>query len=357
MPTITSINDNSHHEQSRTLKDQLYNRQLRKAIELGSSAKTIAGIIRAIRNDKSPVSVFQTQRKLVRSLAATHWPEEHLNRLQKRCKKEFSRLLKADRPHHLAWEISVKWTLDAKKALHKEADRAVSEIIRSVLDWPYRRSESSWAGGEHGIQVTLGDTPDAECSGYRVWSSNGKWSGQNSIAKLAITRRCFDLLGKNLTIGGLVTLDADEIEPRVFRAVWAEQGRGFSLKLVEGWIVRGFHSTADTLEKAKRAANNARKKIAEIELAKRITLDGVDLKTLFVRRSDSIKAGNCSAGTDSFIRTMKNLIGVAKEISAYTLLRMRDDYHVRLAIHMAQARRAVSAEFLADSQSDGPITS
>lgn len=50
MPSITVVKNNSHQEQNRKLKDQLFNRQLLKAIAIGSSAKTVAGVIRATRN-------------------------------------------------------------------------------------------------------------------------------------------------------------------------------------------------------------------------------------------------------------------------------------------------------------------
>lgn len=214
-----------------------------------------------------------------------------------------------------------------------------------VINWPYCRSTSRWAGGEHYVGIRLSEMPAGECSSERAWSRNGKWSGTNSIARLRITPRCIAALGSEIIIGGLITLDVEVLEPRVYRAVWLEQSRGVSLKVVHGWIIKGHHSTAKTLEKAKRDVAKARANQFLALKKNRFSLRHVNftkipLNQILVTRSDSLNAGNCTPGTDSFIRTHFGDNKKTQAVSAATLLATADDAFVRRAILEAEARQS-----------------
>lgn len=222
--------------------------------------------------------------------------------------------------------------------------------IRVLLEknWPYRRSASSWAGGDHNVYVQLSNEPDAACYTESAWSKNGKWSGTNSIADLRITQRCIDALGENLLIGGLITLDAEVIAPRTYRATWLEQSRGVSLKIVQGWIIKGHHCTAKTLEKAQKQVAKARASQVLAIFNNRAALRKLDfthfpLHQIMVTRGDSLNAGNCIPGTDSFIRTHFGDKGNPKAVSALSLLTIVDDSFVRRAILEADARQRQTA--------------
>jgi hypothetical protein len=104
------------------------------------------------------------------------------------------------------------------------------------------------------VAVRVGAEPFATCETLTAWSHNGKWRGTNSRATITVTRRCLEALGCELVIGGMLTLDAERVGPRAFRAVWAEQSRGLGLKVVHGSLIRGYHSTASTFEKASQEA-------------------------------------------------------------------------------------------------------
>jgi len=213
--------------------------------------------------------------------------------------------------------------------------------------WPYRRATSSWAGGEHNIEVTLGPEPEAACESTRVWSSNGKWSGTNSDATLCITPRCYEALGNGVVVGGLVTLDCEEVAPREYRATWAEQAKGFQLKAVAGWIIRGYHVVAPSLEMAQRKADKARRdRLATLQVDK-LKLGQVDLQHIYVTRADSLRAGNCSAGTSSFINAHSDVLGGKTRIRADELLRLADDVYTRATVLRAVART------LAEGRLDG----
>lgn len=58
-------------------------------------------------------------------------------------------------------------------------------------NWPLRKAESRWAGGDHFVKIKKGAKPYCYGESQRVWSRNGKWSGNNSVAHLTATRAAF----------------------------------------------------------------------------------------------------------------------------------------------------------------------
>lgn len=220
--------------------------------------------------------------------------------------------------------------------LHQRWARKVR--ARLQRNWPYRQSQSGWAGGEHSVKVEVSDKPDARGWSERAWSHNGKWSGTNSFAHLVLTRRCLAEFKVHVVVGGLVTLDCERVGPREYRATWAEQARGFELKVVEGWIVRGHHVAGGTLEQARKRASRARSAAAEALRGTAFREIQAHIKSLVVTREDSLRAGNCAAGTDAFIRVFDKAIGQRRAIPATELLAMRDDAFTRNTVVAAYRR-------------------
>ncbi len=142
-----------------------------------------------------------------------------------------------------------------------------------VTNWPYRRArggEWGWGGGEHSVLVYCADTPAVSAGSRRVWSRNRKWKSLNSWAVLCCTAQAVEVFGRNnLLVTGKIVLDAELIEPRVYRAVWLEQARRFSLKPVAGFIVRGNYVASDDLARAKKRVARIRKAQACALLEKR----------------------------------------------------------------------------------------
>lgn len=202
--------------------------------------------------------------------------------------------------------------------------------------WPHRLAKSSWAGGDHTTTIKTGDTPD--CSGWskRVWSSNGKWSGNDSYVSLTVTIRALQYFPTLRTPDGSVVLDAEEIEPRVFRLVWVEQARGFDIKPREGWLIRGYHSTKKSLKAAKKEAHEARQKSVSALLAKRQYTKNI--KHVWVSIEDSLAAGNCKSQTDAFASRVYSEIGHVGGLRADVLIAMRDDIYTRRAVGQAIKR-------------------
>lgn len=266
--------------------------------------------------------------------------------------ERLARRLAAANPGYPAWG---EYATRAGHPLTQDAlDRLDAKTLdvwrRSVLkelrsDWPYRRASSRWAGGDHYIELQIGDAPQASGWSQRVWSSNGKWSGNDSNASLTITARCLRALEGRVLLGGLLTVDCEPVAPREYRAVWVEQGPGFGLKLVHGWIIRRQHVRATTLERARKKAKGEREAQARHlwEQRQRVVELGDDLATIEVTRADSLAAGNCKAGTDNFVRSRLDFLRGAPSIRADHLLAIENSVYTRRAIAAARRRIAQSA--------------
>lgn len=206
----------------------------------------------------------------------------------------------------------------------------------------YKKSKSSWAGGEHYETydiVTNSQEISAEGHSTREWSRNGKWSGNNSHVNFKISRRCLSLLQGQPVVGGLVTLDAEKTEcENVLKIKFAKQSRGFDLAVAECFLVNNtYHVTAKTPAGALKKYNKIEEKLkldkAYLEALKNI--DNLDLKRIFVDENASLQSGNCKFGTDAFISgaSLSN-IGA---IRADYLLELRNDTFTRKAVAMAKA--------------------
>lgn len=214
--------------------------------------------------------------------------------------------------------------------------------------WPYRRSTSSWAGGEHSVTVRLAHLSSdcgAVCSTERVWSRNGKWSGSNSDAVIITDLATLMEFPTLMTRDGLALCRAEKIAPREWRVKWIEQSTGVSLKTVDGWLIRGYHVRAVSIEQARKKASAARKQAVaatirerQAKLTKRAGLAGV--RGIFLATEDSIAAGNCQSATTQFAAQIWREIGASGPcaVRADVVLMARDDYYTRRALGAALAR-------------------
>lgn len=238
------------------------------------------------------------------------------------------------------------WPLDEAEALAaaKDAEYLAQYEAAIRAGHSYRVSESAWAGGNHSIDVQFAD-PMLGCSasGYseRAWSDNQKWSGTNSVHRYRIARRVPLHMA---VIGGLVTLDAEIVGPREYRATWAEQARGFNLRFVRGYIIRGYHVATNSLDRARRVAAAARAQTLStrmVERGQRSTTRAANraLATVWVSVQDSLRAGNCEAATNSVAAQIRrDLGGDVYAVRSDYLLTVRDDHYTRRAVAAARQK-------------------
>lgn len=321
-----------------------------------TKAQTEKGKVRAILHYVTYGRVRRTLNPPTLIVTATHWNrgkqarEDWLNANRAaRQKKREAWLLKfvgkKRLPRYLDQNDRAFIEQIVTRARLEKRTQAFREIIGGTY-LVYRKSNSSWAGGEHFENVHAVRHGQGECSGSseRVWSANGKWSGNDSTVTFRIEETVPDHM---VVVGGLVTLAAECVGVREYRATWAEQSRGFDLKAVDGFIIRGHHVRGNDLNKARVSAATARRATLATRIAdrqKRSTQRAHDrelnLNTVWVTMADSLAVGNCVPATTAQAQRIKELLGGnVGAVRADVLLKIRDDYYVRRAIARAIQRK------------------
>lgn len=115
------------------------------------------------------------------------------------------------------------------------------------------------------------------------------------------------------------------------------QSRGTSVKLVKGFIYKGYHIEENDAQKALKKIQKIRSKSAKHILASRLVdQDKVDLSKVVVTVQDSLNSGNCETGTKSFKERYK----LENYITAKALLELSNDYYTQRAVRTACLRHA-----------------
>lgn len=231
-----------------------------------------------------------------------------------------------------------------------------SAIIRSLSACKYRYASGSWAGGEHTTVVLVGGSvPDAIGTSRRVWSRNGKWSGLNSRHEITVPADWDRSVRRRglAVVDGLLTLSAERVATGAYQCVWVEQGRGFALRLVDGYIARADRAApwchGSTAEGARRtSARRARAAAAEaVEIAEasRTTYALADI----LAAAERGELGACAAGVRDWAE--KHMPGRASATGAEILEVARECRDraalVRLVVIGMLRRRAQQAQGVA----------
>ncbi len=237
------------------------------------------------------------------------------------------------------------WSREDESAELAAAEhKALMPAYAALENWPLRRSVSRWAGGNHSVTIKIGDMPGATGGATRAWSQNGKWSGNDSYAHLTCTIRALCFFPTLRTKDGSIILDAEKLSHRAYAVTWIRQGRGFGLKLVKGYLIRGHHIKATSLQQAQKKVQSLRKIGAEKLIASRHSLQmfkvkSGDLSKIWVGVDDSLKAGNCLSQTIAYLHTLcAKAEAEIGGIRADHLLNLRDDNYTRKAVLVAASR-------------------
>jgi len=129
--------------------------------------------------------------------------------------------------------------------------RLVGHVVRAVRtayrECSYRRAESRWAGGNHSLTINIVDAGLESSSGQsdRVWSENGKWSGNDSAHTLGVSLRWrLDVERRGIAVvDGLLTLAAEPLpELRngedAYLVCYVRQGRGVAIETSHAVLYR-----------------------------------------------------------------------------------------------------------------------
>lgn len=164
-----------------------------------------------LKGNKTPVIIPQELKKFLKEKKALGY------------KRRFNRSQNLDplREYTLRERIKIRTRNLAKEELNK---------------CKYRRSQSTWAGGEHEIYIyTCLSSSDVEIYGAsdKVWSSNGKWAGNNSYIKAVIPLYWIPRVYNRgiAAVEGNFVLDVLEELPDGYIVLAGKQGRGFEVHL------------------------------------------------------------------------------------------------------------------------------
>jgi hypothetical protein len=315
------------------MKYKNYSDVVNAAQASGSSAATFAGASRWILGHVKPASL---------DVHPDPWATKCRNTRKQYARKAWFARIEA-RLDCVAKSLGI-WSLVDAEALAASLTKPYLDRATSAIEshWPYRRSQSSWAGGNHSVIVTLG-VPSARCESAKVWSDNGKWSGTNSSAVITTDLETLAHFPTLMTADGLALCHAEQIGRREYKVSWIEQSTGMSLKTVSGYLIRGYHCKATSPEQARNKATKARRQQLAALLAKRQTQTKTNMKHVYVDFSDSIAAGNCRPATEQAAQTIWQLLGAVGPcaVRADVLVSFRNDSYAQKAIGAA-IRRTLS---------------
>jgi hypothetical protein len=141
------------------------------------------------------------------------------------------------------------------------------------------------------------------------------------------------------TPDGSIIVDAELIAPREYRVKWVRQSQGFGLTTESGWLIRGYHVKATTIEQARRKARTVRQEAVDGRVRQRAKRSQIrrEWNRVFVAVEDSLRAGNCKSMTDQFASQVWRTIGATGPcaVRADVVLSLRDDYYTRKAVTAA----------------------
>jgi len=127
--------------------------------------------------------------------------------------------------------------------LRDRLTKKMQEIARSnILSANYRRSQSTWAGGDHVVLVypDRGILPASISGGSdRVWSNNGKWSGNNSYIHATLSPLWLIRVYKRglAVVDGSFVLDIITQDDKGITVLAGKQGRGFEVNPAQARVI------------------------------------------------------------------------------------------------------------------------
>ena len=103
----------------------------------------------------------------------------------------------------------------------------------------YRRSQTTWAGGNHDVDVHIGE-PAISGWGDRVWSPNGKWPGTDSVVSATVPLTWLvKVCRRGLSVvDGVFVLDIIAEDKKGITVLAGKQGRGFEVNPCQARITK-----------------------------------------------------------------------------------------------------------------------
>ena len=209
----------------------------------------------------------------------------------------------------------------------------LGENLLDSLDWKY----------------SYGNKNEVICTEEKDWEGYAKSFG------FPMVRHSFEVcVKKGYTIhqiGGIVTyIKGNRIDRFGMPCEWVRQGRAIAdLRTVKGYLVRGQHIEASSLEEAQKISEENRRKALPALLAARLEMKArierrkaemqkraeeermmAEMVTREITFEDSLNSGNCFPGTDGFKKRLEEEIGhPVDSINAQDLLLYATKYGLK----------------------------
>ena len=209
----------------------------------------------------------------------------------------------------------------------------LGENLLDSLDWKY----------------SYGNKNEVICTEEKDWKGYAKSFG------FPMVRHSFEVcVKKGYTIhqiGGIVTyIKGNRIDRFGMPCEWVRQGRAIAdLRTVKGYLVRGQHIEASSLEEAQKISEENRRKALPALLAARLEMKArierrkaemqkraeeermmAEMVTREITFEDSLNSGNCFPGTDGFKKRLEEEIGhPVDSINAQDLLLYATKYGLK----------------------------
>lgn len=216
-----------------------------------------------------------------------------------------------------------------------------TRLFKNILESHYRISDN--AGG---ISVTLDAKENAvNVSDYTEWIQYTKYESHTR------TYFSYDLTIKRgyhfAAFGGLLTLWYGKFNRKGMKCQWIEQGNGTrfnKFKTVDGYLVRGEHIQASSLQEAQRINAEHRKEmffsLVKARQQKQEKMEAYrQYQNDVITFEDSLHAGNCRPGTQNFKDNVEKALG--REVNTLTVaeiiplaIRFKQQYYVQRIFDM-----------------------
>lgn len=146
-------------------------------------------------------------------------------------KNFISRKLQVHERRKVKKYISDNLNIHLKTKIYNKIEKIIKTLI--LKQSAYRFADNRWVDSENTVAVVFANTPDIKQRSWRVWSKNGKWSGNSTEITVSIpfVHWYKHVYKKGLAlVDGIFVLDILEETPDYYIVLAGKKGRGFSIE-------------------------------------------------------------------------------------------------------------------------------
>lgn len=211
-----------------------------------------------------------------------------------------------------------------KEAIRQKHDKEINNLTDNFnwhSTWSYSNAIKTGSNFD-GVQLSYGKQNSVSIDEYTEWKQYTKrqsWPVTHRTLNVSLRKGW-----RIRKVGGIVTFYKGKFDRQGMAVEWVEQGRAIAdIRIVKGYLVRGEHIEAKSLEEAKRINADHRADILAntIEARRKTVYYREHEDELVVTFNDSLNSGNCRPGTMNFKNQYEEAIG--REANSITVGELR----------------------------------